>query len=73
MNTSIRNQIKGTITSLRKDAIMAELIIETPAGPIVSVITAASVESLGLQPGDLVHASVKATNVSVCKCDCGSH
>lgn len=52
---------------------MAELIIETPAGPIVSVITAASVESLGLQPGDLVHASVKATNVSVCKCDCGSH
>lgn len=53
--------------------ILSEVILDTAAGEIVSVITTRSVEALDLKPGDAVTAQVKSTNISLCKCSCGHH
>jgi molybdopterin-binding protein len=73
MPTSIRNELPGKITSLRRGDILSEVIIETAAGTLVSIITTRSVDELALAVGDDVGAQVKATNVSLTKCTCGGH
>lgn len=73
MPSSIRNEIPGTIKSVNKSDILSEVILDTAVGEIVSIITTRSVEELALQPGDKVCAQVKATNLSLCKCECGHH
>ena len=52
---------------------MSEVILDTLAGELVSVITTASVKNLKLKRGKVVMALVKATNVSLKDCDCGQH
>lgn len=73
MPSSIRNEISGTVKSLTKSDILSEVILDTAAGEIVSVITTRSVEALDLKPGDTVTAQIKSTNISLCKCSCGHH
>ena len=44
----------------------SEIVVELPGGQeIVSIITKASAENLGLEPGKEVYAVVKATSVMV--------
>ncbi len=64
-NISLRNQLSGTVREIISDKVMSEVIIDTAAGTLSAVITTRSVQSLNLQPGDPVHALIKATNVSV--------
>jgi molybdopterin-binding protein len=63
--TSARNRLPGIVTDVRRDLVMAQ--VEIQAGPhrIVSLISSDAVLELGLEPGVLVTASVKATNVVV--------
>jgi molybdopterin-binding protein len=63
--TSARNRFPGIVTAVRVDTVMAQ--VEIQAGPhrIVSLISSEAVSDLGLEPGVLVSASVKATNVVV--------
>lgn len=60
---SARNRFWGIVTGLTKDAVAAK--VEIQAGPhrIVSLTTREAVDELELQPGMVVVASVKATNV----------
>jgi molybdopterin-binding protein len=67
MNLSARNQLKGTIKSLKKGDLMAEVIVEIGVQELVSVITASSADRLGLKVGDQVAAVVKATEVMIAK------
>ncbi len=67
MNTSIRNQIGGTILEILEDKIMTEIVLETAAGKITAVITTRSAKDLQLRVGDRVSAIIKATNVSIGK------
>lgn len=68
MEMSARNQLKGTIKSIKSGDIMAELVIELPDGQhIISVITADAVRSLQLQEGNQVLAIIKSTEVMVGK------
>ena len=62
---SARNRFVGIITRVIKDGVAAQ--VEMQAGPyrIVSLITRESVDELGLQPGVVAVASVKATNVGI--------
>jgi molybdopterin-binding protein len=48
-----------------KDAVMAQ--VEIQAGPhrLVSLLSAEAVDELGLEPGSLAIATVKATNMGV--------
>jgi molybdopterin-binding protein len=67
MTSTIRNQLKGTVKSISADKILSEVLVETAAGLVASVITTASLKALRLKKGDTVSVLVKATNVSVAK------
>lgn len=68
MEMSARNQLKGTIKSIKHGDIMAEVVIELPGGQqITSVITDDAVQSLQLQEGNQVMAIIKSTEVMVGK------
>lgn len=64
MRLSARNVLKGKVKSIKHGAVNSEILIQLPSGlEIVSVITKASAESLGLKEGKEVYAIIKATNV----------
>ena len=68
MQFSARNQLKGTIKSVKLAGVMAEVIVELPDGQeIVSAITRGSAESMGLKEGDAVYAVIKSTEVMIGK------
>ncbi len=67
MPASIRNQLTGKVKSITSDKVMSEVIVQTAAGTITSVITTNSVKALKLKKGDEVAVLVKATNVSLAK------
>ena len=62
---SARNRFTGLVTKVAVDGLIAQ--VEIQAGPhrVVSILTAESVEELGLAPGKVATASVKATSVVV--------
>jgi molybdopterin-binding protein len=62
---SARNRLIGIVTSVTRDKVMAQ--VEIQAGPhrIVSLISREATDELQLEPGTLVAAVIKATNVTV--------
>ena len=64
---SARNQLKGTIKSVKLGNVMAEVVVDVGGFEIVSAITKASAESLGLKAGDSVTAVIKSTEVMIDK------
>lgn len=62
---SARNHLTGLVTKVTSDAVMSQ--VELQCGPyrVVSLISTEAVRELGLQPGSLATAVIKATNVSV--------
>src|SRR5438876_8719977 len=68
MELSARNNLKGTIKSLKLDGVTAEVILDLGHGlEIVSVITRDSAERLGLKVGDPAIAVIKSTEVMIGK------
>ena len=66
MKISARNVLKGKVKDITPGAVNTEVVIELAGGAqIVSIITKASAESLGLAKGKDVYAVVKASNVMV--------
>ena len=66
MPLSARNQLVGTVKSIKLGAVMAEVVVQLDGGAeIVSAITATSVQNLRLQEGSRVQAVIKATEVIV--------
>jgi molybdopterin-binding protein len=65
VSESARNRFAGIVTRVIKDTVAAQ--VEMQAGPyrIVSLLTRESVDELGLKPGVMAVASVKATNVVI--------
>ena len=62
---SARNRFSGLVSRVVRDAVMAQ--VEIQAGPhrFVSLLSREAADELGLEPGMLAVATVKATNVSV--------
>ena len=62
---SARNRFTGIVTRVIKDGVMAQ--VEMQAGPfrVVSLMTREAADELGLEPGVVSVASVKATQVVV--------
>jgi molybdopterin-binding protein len=64
MKVSARNVLKGKVKKLNHGAVNSEVIVALPNGlEIVSIITKASAENLGLKEGKEVYAIIKASNV----------
>ena len=62
---SARNSMRGIVTKVLRDTVMAQ--VELQAGPhrIVSLMSREAADELGLEPGVVAYASIKATNVVV--------
>ncbi len=62
---SARNRMRGIVTRVLTDTVMAQ--VEMQCGPfrIVSLMSREAVESLGLEVGTVAVASIKSTNVVV--------
>jgi len=62
---SARNRLTGIVSAVTKDTVMAQ--VDLQAGPfrIVSLMSREAADELGLEPGMLAVASVKATVVVV--------
>jgi molybdopterin-binding protein len=62
---SMRNRFTRLVTRVTRDTVMAQ--VEIQAGPhrFVSLLSREAADELGLEPGMLVVAAVKATSVSV--------
>lgn len=63
--SSARNRLVGLVTSIRQDAVMAQ--VELQCGPfrIVSLMSSEAVDDLGLELGSVAVAVVKSTTVIV--------
>ena len=65
MSTSIRNHLPGTVENIISDKVVSEIVINTAAGPVTSIIITGSVNRMNLKKGDAVFAIIKATEVSI--------
>lgn len=62
---SARNRFTGLVTRVLSDPVMSQ--VELQCGPyrVVALISTEAVRDLGLEPGSLATALVKATNVTI--------
>jgi molybdopterin-binding protein len=62
---SARNRLTGIVTKVTRDHVMAQ--VEMAAGPfrVVSLLSREAADQLGLVPGVMAIASIKATNVTI--------
>lgn len=66
MKISARNVLKGKVKRLVHGAVNSEVTVELPGGfEIISIITKASAENLGLTEGKEVQVVIKASNVMI--------
>lgn len=65
MQISARNQLKGTVRSVKLGTIMSEVTVDVGGQQIVAAITRGSAEGLGLQEGSEVMVIIKATEVMI--------
>ena len=67
MELSARNQLRGTVTRVTVDGIMAEVVVDVGGQEIVSVITRGSVERLQIQEGVELTVVIKSTEVMLAR------
>ena len=68
LKISARNQLKGKVTQLEKNGLMAKIKVEiTAPATVTALISKEAAEDLGLKIGDQVEAIVKATEVMIAK------
>ncbi len=68
MKTSARNEIKGTITEIKKGQINSEVVLSVGQNTTLkSVITNDSVDEMELKVGESIYAIIKAPFVMVAK------
>ena len=68
MKLSARNVLTGTVASIKKGAVNAEVVLNLKGGPaIAAIITNSSIDSLALKEGADACAIIKASNIIVGK------
>ena len=66
MKLSARNQLKGIIKTITPGAVNGEVVIEVAPGvEVTAQITNSSIQRLGLKPGGVAYAVIKADSVMV--------
>jgi len=63
--SSARNRFVGLVTRVQMDGVMAQVDIQAGPHRVVSLMSAEAVRELGLEPGSLAVAVVKATTVII--------
>jgi molybdopterin-binding protein len=62
---SARNQLRGTVSSIRKGEAIANVDVDVAGQRLVASITVEAVEQLGLAEGSEVTAVIKASDVMI--------
>lgn len=62
---SARNSFTGLVTAVRSDPVMSQVDLQCGPYRLVSLISTEAVHELGLEPGSLATARVKATSVMI--------
>jgi molybdopterin-binding protein len=62
---SARNQLRGRVTAVTGDGIMAEVRLDIGGQELVAIITRASAERLGVRVGEELLAVIKSTEVMI--------
>jgi molybdopterin-binding protein len=62
---SARNHLTGIVTKVVSDTVMSQVDIQCGPYRVVSLISTEAVRELGLEPGSIATAVIKATNVSI--------
>jgi molybdopterin-binding protein len=62
---SARNRLPGIVTNIVRDTVMAQVELQCGPHRIVSLISREAADELGLEPGSVAVAGIKATNVTV--------
>jgi molybdopterin-binding protein len=65
VSESARNRFVGLVTRVLRDTVMAQVDIQAGPHRFVSLMSREAADELGLEPGVLAIAAVKATNVVV--------
>ena len=60
---SARNRLRGVVSRIDVDGLMAEVRVKIGDQELVSVITRSSAERLGIAPGVEIYAVIKSTEV----------
>ena len=63
--SSARNRLRGIVTAVVKDTVMAQVDIQAGPFRVVSLMSREAADELGLAPGVLAVAVIKSTNVVV--------
>lgn len=62
---SARNRMRGIVTEVRRDGVMAQVSLQAGPFRIVSLMSREAADDLGLEPGAVAVASIKSTNVVI--------
>ena len=62
---SARNHLTGLVTRIVSDTVMSQVELQCGRYRIVSLISTEAVRELGLEPGSVATAVIKATNVTI--------
>jgi molybdopterin-binding protein len=65
VSESARNRFTGIVTRVLKDTVMAQVEMQAGRFRVVSLMSREAADELGLEPGVLAVAAVKATNVVI--------
>lgn len=65
VRASARNQLHGIVTRVVKDTVMAQVEMQAGRFRVVSLMSSEAVDELGLEPGVVAIASIKATHVVI--------
>ena len=68
-SSSARNRLRGIVTAITKDQVMAQVDLQVGPFRVVSLMSREAVDELGLEVGSLGTAVVKSTNVVVERSD----
>jgi DNA binding domain, excisionase family len=69
--SSARNRLRGIVTAVVKDTVMAQVDIQAGPFRVVSLMSREAVDELDLQVGSVAVAVIKSTNVVVEKATSG--
>lgn len=65
VSASARNRLAGIVTRVVRDTVMAQVEMQVGPHRVVSLMSREAADELGLEPGVLAVATVKATNVGI--------
>ena len=65
VGASARNRMVGIVTHVIRDTVMAQVEIQVGPNRLVSLMSREAADELGLEPGVMAVATVKATNLGV--------